>query len=100
MPEKSKKTNLEALKILHNIQRNLLRANQDLDIFESEDKDLPISDDVAAVLAAVDTATTAIADRIARLIAKSGLSVEEKAAFQVEIDKLIAMGKDDVIPQP
>ena len=92
--------NLDALKILHRVQQNLLRVNQNLDLLESKETDLPISDDVAAVLAAVDTATTAIADRIARLLAKTGLSAEEKAAFQVEIDKLTAMGKDDAIPQP
>jgi len=92
-------TNLDALKILHNMQVNLLKCKQSLDILESEEpQNMAISADVAAILKAVDDATTAIANRIAALVAKSaGLSQEEKDAFAAEVSKLTDLGKSDIV---
>lgn len=60
-----------------------------------------IRQDVKDVIAKFDAATTAISDRIDKLIANStGLTADEKAAFQAEADKLDAMGKDPVNPVP
>lgn len=56
--------------------------------------------ETAKVLAAIDAATTRIAERIQALIDASDLSSEEKAAFTVEIDKLNALGSDPANPVP
>lgn len=50
---------------------------------------------IAEVLAKIDAATSAIADRIQKLVDNTdNLTPEQTAAFQTEIDKLDAMGKD------
>lgn len=52
------------------------------------------------VLTAIDQATDRIAARIQALIDAADLSPEEKAAFQVEIGKLEALGSDPQNPVP
>ena len=59
---------------------------------------MAVSKAVQDILDAVDAATNAIAARIQALIDSSGLSADEKAAFAVEVDKLNALGKSEVIP--
>lgn len=56
---------------------------------------------VDEVLAAIDAATNAIAARIQQLLSGVGnLTTAQQAAFQVEIDKLTALGKEEPPPQP
>lgn len=87
--------------ISQKITRNLLTAAQTLEILELENPEMPVSPDVAAVIAEFDTATNAIADRIQRLVNKqSALSAEDKAAFAAEVSKLQALGKDPEEPVP
>ena len=47
-----------------------------------------MSAEVTALIAAFDAATDRVAAVIAALVAKSGLTAEEKAAFQAEVDQL------------
>ncbi len=56
-----------------------------------------MTDPVKAILDSIDAATDAIAIRVAALVASVGLNADEKAAFQIEIKKLQALGKP---PQP
>ncbi len=93
-------TVLESVKRLHQIQHNLLSLNQQLDLINLEGAHMAVSPAVQTILDAVDAATNAIAARIAALVAGAGLSADDKAAFQTEIDKLTALGKSDVIPVP
>jgi hypothetical protein len=100
--ERSSMNRKEFVKITQRITRNLLTAAQTLEILELENPDMPVSPDVAAVIAEFDTATNAIADRIQRLINRpnSPLSAEDKAAFSAEVVKLQALGKDPEEPIP
>lgn len=95
-------TMLEALRVAHKIQRRLLHVNQALEISEltEEEKAMPVSPEVAELILGFDSATDKVAARIQRLVDKSGLSAEEKAAFQAEIDKLNLMGQDPENPLP
>ncbi len=97
-------TKIELLQAEQRTELNLLRIRQALDVsdlIKSGEQDMPVSADTAAVISAFDVATTAIADRIARLVAgQTGLSADDKAAFQTEIDKLTALGQDPANPIP
>lgn len=96
-------TRLEALKIAHKIQRRLLHADQALEISEltEEEKNMPVSQEVADLISGFDSATDKVAARIQRLIDKSpSLSAEEKALLQGEVDKLNLMGQDPANPLP
>jgi len=94
-------TNLEALVISQRIQLRILTATQAIDRLTLEDKDMAVSDQVAQIISQFDVATDAIASRIQRLINSSGtLSADDKAAFQAEVDKLTALGKDPENPTP
>lgn len=59
-----------------------------------------MSPEVAEILKAMDGATTRIAARIQRLIDKSGLSADEKAAFAAEIESLNKLATDPTEPIP
>lgn len=61
---------------------------------------MPVSPEVAALISKFDVATTAIADRIAKLMAGAHLSAEDQAALQAEVDKLTALGADPNNPVP
>ena len=88
-------TNLQALDILHRIQQNLLTAEQKLNLLDIKGAEqMGISPTVADIIKAVDDASNKIAARIAALVANSGLTADEKAAFQAEVDKLNALGSD------
>jgi len=91
-------TKLEMYKRLHKIQHRLLDIQQLLNLHNLEGADMAVSKAVQDILDAVDAATNAIAARIQALIDSSGLSADEKAAFAVEVDKLNALGKSEVIP--
>jgi putative protein kinase ArgK-like GTPase of G3E family len=96
-------TYLEALKITHKIQRTQLRIAQMLDLHElkkSGEEDMPISPAVATLITGFDDATNAVADRIQKLVNASGLTPEEVAAFQVEIERLKTLGQDPSNPIP
>ncbi len=94
-------TNLEALKLSQKIELRLLRIKHALDIFELKEKDMAVSQAVADLIVAFDTATDKIAARIASLIANSGtLSADDKAALQAEVDKLNLLGQDPNNPVP
>lgn len=47
-----------------------------------------------------NAATTAVGERIALLVANSDLTAEEKAGFQVEVDRLTVMGTNPDNPVP
>ena len=94
-------TNLEALRIMHRIQRRFLCVTQALDIQDLENKQMAVSPAVAALITEFDTATDNIAARIQRLINSSGtLSAEDSAALQAEVDKLNLLGQDPNNPVP
>lgn len=62
---------------------------------------MAVRQDIIDFAAKIDAATTAIGDRIQRLIDKSNtLSTEEKAELQRISDGLDAMGKDPENPVP
>ncbi len=63
---------------------------------------MAVSADAANLITAFDTATDNIAARIQRLIDKPtvGLSPDDKAAFQAEVDKLNSLGQDPANPVP
>lgn len=58
--------------------------------------------DKQALIDAFDKATTAIGDRIAKLIASQSnvLDPEFKAALEAEVSKLTALGADGSTPTP
>lgn len=91
-------TKLEFLKIQQKIERRLLHIKQLLDYADLRQKgeqDMAVSSDTAALINEFDVATDAVAARISKLVAaQTGLSADDKAAFQSEINKLTAMGKD------
>lgn len=96
-------TNLEALLIQHKTERTLLTVRQALDVFalkEKGDADKMLHPEVADLIAKFDTATNAIAARIQGLISSQGLSAEDKAALQTEVDNLTALGADPANPVP
>lgn len=96
MNSTKKKLLADLYKQLH----RLLNIQEILDSTIKEEDNMALDQSVQDVLTAVDTATSAIAARISRLVAANSgaLSAEAKAAFQVEIDKLNELGKDPVIP--
>ncbi len=56
---------------------------------------------VAALITQFDAATDKIAARIQKILANAqGLSAEDTAALQAEIDKLNALGEDPANPVP
>jgi len=86
-------TKLEALSKLHKIQRVMLAAQQHLEISQLKGKDEMIDPTVAAVISALDTATTAVATRIQAIIDNPPNSTADLiAALQPEVDKLNALG--------
>lgn len=94
-------TNLELLRIRQRIDRRLLDITQALEIAELKEPDMAVSTDAAALITAFDAATDAIASRIQRLVAQqTGMSADDKAAFQAEIDKLNLLGQDPNNPVP
>lgn len=97
-------TKLELLLAEQRIALSLLKIQQTLDIsdlIKSGEQNMPVSIDAAALISAFDVATDAIAARIAKLVAsQTGLSADDKAAFQAEVDKLTALGKDQANPVP
>lgn len=97
-------TNIEALKIAQRIERNLLRIRQMLDLSELQkggEADMPVSPQAAALISQFDDATNAIAARIAALVsAQPGISADDQAAFQAEVDKLKSLGADPNNPVP
>lgn len=95
-------TNLEALRLRHEIERRLLCVRQMLELAELKDKHDMVSPDLASFITQIDTATDKIAARIQALINKpsAGLSDDDKAALQAEVDKLNLMGQDPNNPLP
>jgi hypothetical protein len=95
-------TQLEALKSWHGVQQRLLAIQQALDIAELKEPNMAVDAQTAALIAKFDAATTAIANRIAALVAGAnpGLSADDTAAFQAEIDKLTALGANPANPVP
>ncbi len=91
-------TNLQLLKILHQIQRTLLAAEQALDLAELQQGETMVDPKIAAIITQFDTATNSIAARIQRLIDAGGLSPESEAALQAEVAKLTELGKDPEAP--
>lgn len=61
---------------------------------------MAIGQETLRVLNEIDAATTAIGERIEALVAGADLTDEEKAAFQVQIDRLKALGTDPNDPVP
>ncbi len=59
-----------------------------------------MNDNEKAIIAAFDKATSAVGDRIAKLIAagNSGASPEFLAALQKEVDTLTGLGSDGTVP--
>jgi hypothetical protein len=57
-----------------------------------------IQPETAAIIQQFNVATTKVGERIAALVANSDLTPDEKAAFQVEVDRLTAMGTDPSDP--
>lgn len=95
-------TRIEALRALHRTQCRMLAAAQALDILELKEPDMAVSADAATLITEFDTATNGVAARIQRLVNNpaTGLSADDKAAFQAEIDKLTLMGQDPANPLP
>lgn len=89
------------IKALYITLRHLSEIQEVLDLTTKDDDNMALDKTVTDLLAAIDTATTSIADRIARLVAQAAaagaLTPEAQAAFQVEVDKLNALGKDPVV---
>src|SRR5438046_10713450 len=95
-------TRLDQLKLEYKIKHRLLDIELAvyLQTLTEEEKNMAVSADTQQLIQSFDTATSAIADRIQRLVAQTGLSADDKAAFQTEIDKLNALGKDSNKPVP
>ena len=94
-------TSLEALKLVHAVQRGLLVIQQSLDIAELKEPNMPISTNVATLISEFDAATNAIAARIQKLVSASpSLSADEQAAFAAEVAKLQVLGADPANPVP
>jgi len=94
-------TNLEALTLEQCIQVRLLKITHALDRALLENPNMAVSPAVAQIIAEFDTATDAIAARIAKLIAASTtLSADDTAALEAEVAKLQALGKDPENPVP
>lgn len=93
-------TNLEYLRHVHSIQRNLLEAQQVLEIGELKEPNEMVDPKVAALIMQFDTATDKIAARIQKLIDAGGLNPESQAALQAEADKLNLLGQDAENPVP
>lgn len=96
-------TNLEVLRLLQRIQRNLLLIEHTLDLkdFKESNPVMAIDPKVAALIAEFDAATDKIAARIQKLIeTDTSLSAESQAALQAEVDKLNLLGQDPAQPVP
>ena len=95
-------TNLEALKLRQSIARRLLDASDAVDIALLENPNMAVDPKVATLIAEFDAATDKVAARIQALISKpsTGLSTEDQAALQAEVDKLNTMGQDPANPLP
>lgn len=87
----------ELLKQLYKSLHKLLEIQESLDLIIKDENTMALAQSVQDVLKAVDDASNAIAARIQELLgqvaAAGELTPEAKAAFQVEIDKLNALGK-------
>ena len=95
-------TNLEALKVMHRIQRRGLAVQQLLDIHDlkEEGENNMVDPKIAALITQFDDATDKIAARIQRLIDAGGLSPESQAALTAEVSKLQLLGQDPENPVP
>jgi NAD(P)-dependent dehydrogenase (short-subunit alcohol dehydrogenase family) len=96
-------TQLELLKSLYKTKHTLLHISQLLDVADLNrrgETEMAVSPVVAAIIAQFDDATNAVAGRIQTLVNAAGLTPEEIAAFQVEIDRLKTLGADPNNPVP
>lgn len=87
----------ELLKGLYRSLHKLLEIQESLDLIIKDENAMALAQSVQEVLKAIDDASNAIGARIQELLAQVAaageLTPETKAAFQVEIDKLNALGK-------
>ncbi len=95
-------TKLEFHKLVFKVRRTLLHIDETLALadlkFKGQEGEI-MSPDVADIIAAFDSATNAIASRIASLVASQGtLSAEDKQAFADEVAKLNALGAGGSVP--
>jgi hypothetical protein len=98
-------TNREALQLLHITQRTVLFMAQQLDILELKEKHVALDPTVAKAIAALDTATTAVANRLQKLVDQANQqgsvsAAEIVAALQPEINRLTDLGADQANPVP
>jgi hypothetical protein len=96
-------TTLQALHLMHRIQRRLLDIEQAMeieDVRKNQGENTMVDPQVAALIAKFDAATDKIAARIQTLIDAGGLSAESAAALQAEVTKLEALGADQNDPVP
>ncbi len=96
----SSKPNIVMVRNTFRQLRKLLDLEEKLTVLLVERGDTDMSQEVTDLIAAFDAATDRVAARIAALIAKSGLTAEEKAAFTAEVTKLNTLGEDPANPVP
>lgn len=94
------KINTELVSLIYGQLRKLLDLEERLTLLLISRGEIDMSPEVAEILKAMDGATTRIAARIQRLIDKSGLSADEKAAFAAEIESLNKLATDPTEPIP
>lgn len=90
----------EALVIMQRAQLQMLQLHQLLDLINLQEGDKMVDPAVAAIIQEFNVETDAVAARIQRLIDGGALSADSKAALEVVVTRLHALGQDPANPIP